>query len=280
IDIYPTIIKSYFNTLIGKSASTIRINKQIITAMFESAYIDEITNRNPCKNIKTPEGKKGSHRNLDITEIRTIIKLTNYHRLGPFVTFCLFTGMRRGEALAFNVNNNINFDNNTINIDKAIRFNSNQLILTSTKTKAGVRTIPLFKPAKEAIANKDGLLLDKNGSYPTLSTFERAWESYMKLFEEEINGITKREYNKKLKSGVNAFKKWENHSFRHHDLRHTFCTMLFNSNVDIKTAQKWMGHSDPETTLKIYTHLSEEKEKQSELAVNANILNDYINQQF
>lgn len=44
--------------------------------------------------------------------------------------------------------------------------------------------------------------------------------------------------------------------FTAYDLRHTFCTMLYDAGVDIKTAMAWMGHSDAQVTLNIYTHLS------------------------
>jgi integrase len=37
--------------------------------------------------------------------------------------------------------------------------------------------------------------------------------------------------------------------------------MLYDAGVDLKTAQNWMGHADPEVTLKIYTHLSKERQQ-------------------
>ena len=49
--------------------------------------------------------------------------------------------------------------------------------------------------------------------------------------------------------------------FTPHELRHTFCTILFESGVDVLTAQKLMGHSDPKITMDIYTHLSEQHEE-------------------
>ena len=51
---------------------------------------------------------------------------------------------------------------------------------------------------------------------------------------------------------------------RQHDLRHNFASICYNAGVDVLTAQKYLGHSDPKTTLDIYSHLSEAKEKQSE----------------
>ena len=43
--------------------------------------------------------------------------------------------------------------------------------------------------------------------------------------------------------------------FSPHDLRHTYCTMLYEAGVDVLTAKEQMGHSDVKTTLGIYTHL-------------------------
>jgi integrase len=40
-----------------------------------------------------------------------------------------------------------------------------------------------------------------------------------------------------------------------HMLRHTYCTMLYYSGVDIKQAQTWMGHTSIQMTMGIYTHL-------------------------
>ena len=38
-------------------------------------------------------------------------------------------------------------------------------------------------------------------------------------------------------------------------LRHTFCTNLAKANVDIRTAQRLMGHSNIQMTVNIYTHV-------------------------
>ena len=43
-----------------------------------------------------------------------------------------------------------------------------------------------------------------------------------------------------------------------YNLRHTYCTDLQKAGVDIRTAQKLMGHADIQTTANIYTHQDED----------------------
>jgi integrase len=54
------------------------------------------------------------------------------------------------------------------------------------------------------------------------------------------------------------------------DLRHTFATTCVESNVNIKATQKWLGHSNYNTTANIYTHTSEEFEQQELQKLNQN----------
>lgn len=44
-------------------------------------------------------------------------------------------------------------------------------------------------------------------------------------------------------------------TFTPHELRHTFCTILCRSGVDVLTARDQMGHSSVQVTQEIYTHL-------------------------
>ena len=48
-----------------------------------------------------------------------------------------------------------------------------------------------------------------------------------------------------------------------HELRHSYATILFDAGIDVKTAQTWLGHADINTTLNIYTHLSDRKKEES-----------------
>ena len=61
--------------------------------------------------------------------------------------------------------------------------------------------------------------------------------------------------------------------FTAHQMHHTYATMLFDAGVDIKSAQKFLGHSDIEVTLDIYTHLTKFKEDAAIAALNTHLNN-------
>ena len=44
---------------------------------------------------------------------------------------------------------------------------------------------------------------------------------------------------------------------RFHDLRHTFATMAIENGMDIKTLSSMIGHTSAETTLNIYSHITD-----------------------
>ena len=66
------------------------------------------------------------------------------------------------------------------------------------------------------------------------------------------------------RNGWTKFQKEAGISCTLHQLRHAYASLLCESGVDEKTAQKLMGHSDITTTLRIYTHLRDQHLKISQ----------------
>lgn len=55
----------------------------------------------------------------------------------------LYAGLRRGEVLALR-SDDIDLEHNQISVHESVQFRGNRARVKSTKTKAGVRTVPLF----------------------------------------------------------------------------------------------------------------------------------------
>ena len=96
-----------------------------------------------------------------------------------------------------------------------------------------------------------------SGELMTESAWSRAWDSYLYALGEKKNGCSRRW----------AKSAWVPVVMRAHDLRHSYCTMLYDSGVDLKTAMLWMGHADQTMTMQIYTHLTETRRKEAENAL-------------
>lgn len=101
-----------------------------------------------------------------------------------------------------------------------------------------------------------------NGRCDVLHGFSGRMEKLPALFEHCSRGEDASRSNPKIQAVE---------PFTAHQLRHTYATMLYDAGVDVLTAQRLLGHADVQTTMRIYTHLSKQKEQQSIAALNAHI---------
>lgn len=135
-DVTPTDIKAVYVHYLGYSESTIRCARILFSGLFDGAMADGYINRNPCKHesAKPHKGSVGTHRAID-TDQRVLI-LSTQHRLRAAVMAMLYAGLRRGEAMAIDIDRDIDFSAAIIHVREAVRFDSNQPIITTPKTEA------------------------------------------------------------------------------------------------------------------------------------------------
>lgn len=265
-DIDTIDIQAFYNTAEGKSHSSICDMRDTIKGLFRFALADRVIQYDPTIKAKPPKGQKGSHRAIDQHERELISSLD--HRVRTAAMVMLYAGLRRGEVLALNIDRDVDFARKTITVREAVRFPDQQHPeIVDPKTEAGYRIIPLLDVLADQLRGKHGLAIEKEGGgLMTESSWSRAWESYLCKLSDLQNGCAKRWYgktkeHKALIASGGHLPEWEDIDIRPHDLRHSYCTMLYDAGVDLKTAQNWMGHADPEVTLKIYTHLSKERQQ-------------------
>ena len=277
-DITRTDIQKLYNSLKGKSDSYIKKYCMTINSIFETAMHDGVVLRNPCFGASRPSGKSGTHRPITAEERNLIHQSVGHHDMAIGAMIMLYAGLRRGELLALD-SSCIDKQLGVINVSKAVSFDGNKPIAGNPKTEAGVRSIPLFEPLKSALDGIDGYIIkNENGGMMTQTAFKRKWESYISYLEQLMNGCHKRWYgrtkaHKDILSRGGKLPPWKECTIRPHDLRHSFATMLYDSDVDIKTAVHWMGHSDEKMIMQIYAHLTEERKKRSEMQVARHVEN-------
>ena len=172
--------------------------------------------------------------------------------------FCLIflTGMRSGEARALYVDD-IDFKKHTIKIYKSVSIRKNEEkienIIKEPKTKNSRREIGITKETETIIKhiidlrpNKKTKLLctTASGNFISSRNFERSFDAFLK--------------------GANISK--QERSI--HALRHTFVSYAIEGNAlsplknkNFVFISKYVGHANPDITLKVYTHISGHKLK-------------------
>ena len=239
--ITPSDIKRMYNAFSDLGEGSRRKIAMLTKAVFEAAVNDGLIRVNPCRTVKHDKGEEGTHRALEQWEVALIEQTAQTERCGLLAMTMLYAGLRRGEAIAIDIDRDVDFASGTISVRGAKKRDGTHTVEGTTKTAAGIRTVPLFKPLRDALEGHHGALLTNNdGESCCISATDCAWATYNK----HLSAI----------AGRTVF-------IRQHDCRHTFATMLYDADVDIKTAARWMGHSSEQMILRVYAHLSDKKAK-------------------
>lgn len=124
--------------------------------------------------------------------------------------------------------------------------------------------IPILEREK---ASTTGVYLcsKADGSLHSPSSWKSLWKSYCAALNLSALGYNRNKFNP---NGVPIVID----NITPHMLRHTYATLLYKSGVDALPASEFMGHSNIQITLDIYTHLDKE-----ETDKNIGCLNNYIN---
>ncbi len=240
----------YTNKPMAKN--TIKYYIQIINAIFDFALDNRIIDYNPAARLKAPQNAKEHHRR-SLTETERQWVLTYEHRAQPSAMLLMLSGLRRGEATALTWDK-VDLQNKTILVSHSYNFKQNEF---KAPKNGKTRIINIPQVLADYLASlprsSEYVLTSASGKMLTDSAWKRLYSSYMTDLNIEF-GTHPKKLNKnnpqKIPMTINPFTP--------HELRHTFCTIMYEAGVDVLTAKEQMGHSDVKTTLSIYTHLSSE----------------------
>lgn len=242
-DVKPQQIRDLMYQISGMSRKSQSVILSILRSVFDLAVDDNLIIRSPvspkikAKGQPTPEVEP-----LTPEQETALLKAAEGTRVYPFVYTILRTGMRRGEIEAL-MWSDIDFSNDVIHIRRhaAPDENGRPVVLDGAKTDAGVRDIPMPEDLKQYLRSR----------------MARARSVY--VFPNSKGQIYSHAALTVLWSTLTKRAGFYTHP---HQLRHTYCTKLFEAGLDIKQIQYVMGHSDSNITLSIYTHFRESMRKQ------------------
>ena len=261
----------------GVDGSSKSLQQKVVTTLrriFEAAVKDKIIDESPCADLK-PGGQDAQEKDaLTRPQQAALLDAIRDTPIYPFVALCLFAGLRREEALGLQWRH-VFLDGDAPHIDVRTACNwagKNQATLTPLlKSDAAYRSIPLPPQLVQILhglsESKNGacVIAKEDGTPLSASAFRRRWNAVTLREEREITYTTHgKEVPRQLHAGDDVpFHPGVKVSLDFHTtphlLRHTYISELILSGVAVKRVQYLAGHSSPIQTLKIYTHLMENK---------------------
>ena len=211
---------------------------------------------NPCVAIRLPSGLKQQRRDLmsreDVDRVKAGVSLP----FGLFAFLLMYTGLRKGEALALT---DADFSADSISVSKSLSWINNRPTIKQPKTAAGVRSVPVLSPLRAVLPKWKGYLFSADGGKTPLTEteFRHRWEGYCKaaglcdvqVIEHKSSGQNNRDYVR------------EEYTPRivPHQLRHEFATLCLDAGLDAADTQEIMGHASISTTQATYQHITESR---------------------
>lgn len=256
-DIEPSQISVFLASVAAKrfSQKTIKTQLLVLNLIFQKAVISGLMQSNPAQYVKIPKGLSKKKRSSPQEEQIELVKSHYHDPFGMLALFLLYTGLRKGEALALQFKD-IDRMEKLIHVSKSVYFVGNSPKIKSPKTEKGIRSVILIDILAEKLPSgkpNDLVFPGKNGLM-TASEFNNGWNAYCK-------GIGLYEYKEYTDKDGHTHNKIVPH-LTPHQLRHGFATMLHDAGLDPKDSQDILGHTTIAMTMDVYTDISATRKKE------------------
>lgn len=238
--------------------------------VFTYAHENKLIKDIPSNNVKLPKKKKTvddlekdsiNEKFLEKEELEEFLSVAKKDGLeGDLLTFTLlaYTGLRIGEMLALKWTD-IDFTNKTLRVYKTYYNPTNNKLeyrLLTPKTESSVRTISidnvLIKLLELYRQEQEGTKKDNDAFYQDSGFIFANNEGYPKTIKHIAIRMQRLLKRTSIQKNVTP-----------HSFRHTHTSLLIEANVHIKEIQERLGHSDINTTMDIYAHMTKNVKKEA-----------------
>lgn len=227
----------------GLSHYTLRQISLLMRFVFQKAEENGLIRLSPARAITVPKGKpEQKRRALTADEDKYFIQACDSNPQYIFFLTMRLCGLRNSEVARLR------------GIDIIQKHGESFLHVTGTKTVASTRDVPLPvylldrlpKPANPF----DYLFTNKNGGQLKKQNQRELWRSLTNKMQK-LAGC--RTYKGALVPPYPLAT-----DLVSYELRHSYCTDLARDGVDMRTAQKLMGHADIKMIANVYSHIDDD----------------------
>lgn len=281
-------VRRYYNSILDTKKMAVNTLESIHTVLhqvFGLAVEDGYIRINPSTNVLGEVKRSHNYETpkrhaLTIPQqeafVNFISSSSQYKHWLPLFTFFLGTGCRVSEVVGLRWED-VHMDEGYIDINHNLVYYQREkkkcyFAVTSPKTKAGCRMIPMLPEVKEALLQErenqkerniicqsvidgytDFIFLNRFGNPHNPQTINRAIKRISLTYNEKEMEEAEKDHRAPLLLP----------SFSCHNLRHTFATRYCENETNLKVIQEILGHKDISTTMDIYAEATKEAKVQS-----------------
>src|SRR5450759_3692108 len=235
-DISPQNVQEFIGTLKRLSPRYVRTIYSHLRVMLNTAVKRHDIAVTPCIDIDLPGIQRADLHYLEPSEVWLFIDSMGWPYKALYGILGL-TGIRVGEALALRMKH-VDLLRKEISVEEA--WDINARVFHEPKTKAGLRKVGILSPLAE-------LLQQYFDHYPMKDRNSLLFPSPTKpgqpVSYNTIHGVFKRHLKKADLPKVTT-----------HSLRHSFASAMLSVGVSVNTLARYLGHSSPDITYRIYAH--------------------------
>lgn len=244
VEITPARVRTWRKNRLDAGVGPVTVAKayRLLKSMMGTAADDGLIRRNPCQIKGAGSEASEERRTATIGEVYAVAEAIQ-PRYKSLVLLATFGTMRWGELMGLH-RGDIDLDNRTIRINRAVQEVAGQQIVSAPKSVAGRRTVVI--PASIvpdlrwhlrifAERGNDGrVFVGPKGATPKRTNFHRIWKAAT------------------TKAGV----PW----LHLHDLRHTGATLAAGTGASLRELMERLGHASPRAAL-IYQHATADRDR-------------------
>ena len=208
----------------------------------EKAVADGIIRINPAIGCKLPPKKAKEMQVLTREEMQRFMAQAKADGYFELFLLELCTGMRRGEIVALQWDD-LNMQTGELHICRQATTVHGNIHICAPKTKSSIRTVILPPDIVKILAEYKKRI---NSRWMFPSPVKEDAPYHPSAIRKVLDRTLERAECKHV---------------RFHDLRHTFATTALANGMDVKTLSAIIGHISSETTLNIYTHITDNMQR-------------------
>lgn len=244
------------------SGRTVKDARSLLSSILEEAYADGLLAFNPAKRIKINQRlatrytkmKKEDDEFLSFDEAILFLDSIKDHELYELFYLTLFFGLRREEVLGLTWSS-IDLKKKNMRINHIVTKGTSVIFKNTAKTEASNREYPL---TDEQI---NMFIQLKTRETENRRLFGDEYKDSDFVFKHVDGSLYYPDYPSK------AFRKLIQkipelpQDITFHGLRKSCVSILVHEGKDVKSIQKWVGHADIDTTLRIYAKVKDKEAK-------------------